>query len=233
MFVALEGIDGSGKTTTADEVVRRLAAAGLPVLRVNKKAPPCTDPLVEQHMTGLRRLLWPADHGSTEDPFRRMGELHWIYLMAAWFYTLQERVIEPAVTAGQSVVVDSWIYKFLARVRTHQEVPWQHTRTVFEHIRHPDLMVFLDVSPETALLRKGGAYTAGEAGNGATGQAGHQAFLEHQQALLATLHEFADAYDWVRVNTTGSDLSTASGQVAELVLSAMRPAFTSYGPAGS
>lgn len=79
------------------------------MLRVNKKAPPFTDPLVEQHMSGLRRLLWPADHGSTEDPFHRMGELHWIYLMAAWFFTLQERVIEPAVTAGQVVIVDSWI----------------------------------------------------------------------------------------------------------------------------
>jgi hypothetical protein len=50
-----------------------------------------------------------------------MGELHGIYLMVAWFYTLQERVIEPALTAGQLVIIiDSWIDKFLARVRTHQ-----------------------------------------------------------------------------------------------------------------
>jgi thymidylate kinase len=233
MFVALEGIDGSGKTTTADNVVRLLTVADLPVLRVNKKTPPFTDPLVEQHMIGLRRLLWPADQGSTEDPFRRMGELHWIYLMAAWFYTLQERVIEPALAAGQLVVVDSWIYKFLARVRTHPEVPWQHTRAVFDHIRHPDLVILLDVPPETALLRKAGAYTAGEAGNGAAAQAGHQGFLDHQRALHATLDEFADAHAWIRVDTSSSDLDTASSRVAQVVLSAMQPALTSNGWKGS
>ena len=112
-------------------------------------------------------------------------------------------------------------------------MPWQHTQTVFEHIRHPDLVVLLDVRPETALLRKGGAYTAGEAGNGAASQAGHRAFLDHQQALLATLHEFADTHGWVRVDTTNSDLATASSQVAQLVLAALQPAFTSYGAAGS
>lgn len=227
MFVALEGIDGSGKTSTADHVAMLLSAADVPVLRVNKKTPPFTDPLIAEHMAGLRRLLWPADHGSVEDPFRRMGELHWIYLMAAWFYTLQERVIEPAVAAGQVVVVDSWIYKFLARVRIHHEVPWQHTRAVFEEIRHPDLVVMLDVPPETALLRKAGAYTAGEAGNQANEQAGHQAFLDHQRDLLATLHELADAHAWTRLDTGSSDLETASSRVAQVVLRALQPAFSS------
>ncbi|HJQ01755.1 MAG TPA: dTMP kinase [Jatrophihabitans sp.] len=233
MFVALEGIDGSGKTSTADNVARILAAADLPVLRVNKKAPSFTDPLVEQHMIGLRRLLWPADHGSTEDPFRRIGELHWIYLMAAWFYTVQARVIEPAIADGQFVIVDSWIYKFLARVRTHREVPWQHAQGVFDHIRHPDLVVLLDVAPETALLRKAGAYTPGEAGNSAVAPAGHQAFLDHQQALLATLYEFADVHGWIRVDTNSSDLDTASSQVARVVLGAMQPGLTSSGSAGA
>ncbi len=104
---------------------------------------------------------------------------------------------------------------------------------MFDHIRHPDLVVLLDVPPETALLRKAGIYTAGEAGNDAAILAGHQGFLDHQQALLATLHEFADAHGWIRVDTSSSDLDTASSRVAQVVLSAMQPALTSNGSPGS
>jgi hypothetical protein len=104
---------------------------------------------------------------------------------------------------------------------------WQHARAVFDHIRHPDLVGLLDVSPETALLRKADAYTAGEAGNQAAAQAGHQAFLDHQQEPLATLHEFADAHDRARLDTSCSDLETASSRVAQVVLSAMQPALSS------
>ena len=73
VFVCLEGIDGSGKTTaiaTAGELLRQ---KGFPVVFSDKKEVDFGSSYVQRHMTALQKVIWghPPD-----DPYLELGDMH-------------------------------------------------------------------------------------------------------------------------------------------------------------
>jgi dTMP kinase len=217
-FISLEGIDGAGKTTTVREV-EKIALPEHNLITIEKKTLTFVDQIVSAQMTSLHRLLWRE---GPEDPFYRLGAAHWMHLMGAWFATLDHTLITPALASGRTVLIDSWIYKFMARLRT-KSVPPEVVHGVFRHLRHPDTVVYLDVAPHRAAARKT-ILTKGESGNPRHGEPTEREFIRHQSEMRGLLEEYAHADGWIRLNIDDHTVESIAQQVLGAILHTRAPA---------
>ncbi|PWK61197.1 dTMP kinase [Roseicyclus mahoneyensis] len=141
LFVSLEGIDGSGKSTQARRLAEALRAQGRdPVLtREPGGAPGAED---------IRRLLVEGD------PDRWSPETEILLFTAARRDHL-ERTIRPALAAGRDVITD----RFADSTRVYQGATRGDLRGLVDDVHalvigiEPDLTLILDMDPEAALTR--------------------------------------------------------------------------------
>jgi dTMP kinase len=141
VFVSLEGIDGSGKSTQA-----RLLAEALGPETLLIREPGGTDAAER-----IRELL--ADPGLEIDPFAEL------LLFSAARADLVARVIRPALEAGRQVVADRFADSSVAYQGGARGLGTSHvlslTDTVIDGL-WPDLTVLLRVDPEVGLGRADG-----------------------------------------------------------------------------
>lgn len=141
MFLSLEGIDGSGKSTQARLLADHLRAAGREVVRTR-------EPGGSDGGEAIRRLLVEGD------PDRWSPETEILLFNAARRDHL-ERLIEPALARGAWVVSDRFadstrVYQGATRGDLRGLVDALHTLVIG---REPDLTVVIDMDPATALQR--------------------------------------------------------------------------------
>ena len=141
MFIVFEGIDGAGKTTQINLLADALRAKGY-------------DPYVTAEPTGMqtgkeiRRVLSGA---VSKTPTQ----------VAAMF--VQDRIdhnvdpeqgIETMLAAGKAVICDRYYYSSLAYQGSLTDFDWvMAANCTCPEIRHPDLCIFLDLSPEESMKR--------------------------------------------------------------------------------
>jgi dTMP kinase len=141
LFISLEGIDGSGKSTQAARLVEWLEARGRAPLRTRE---PGGSPGAEE----IRRLLVEGD------PERWSAETEILLFTAARRDHL-ERTIRPALAAGRDVVTD----RFADSTRVYQGATRGELRGLVDRIHaaaidmEPDLTLILDMDPKLALSR--------------------------------------------------------------------------------
>ncbi len=191
MFISLEGIDGSGKSTQA-----KLLADALGAETVSIREPGGTDAAER-----IRSLL--ADSGLELDP---LAEL---LLFLAARADLTARVIAPALEAGRDVVCDrfadsSVAYQGAARGLGVGEVI-SLTDAASEGL-WPDLTLLLRVDPETGLGRAEGGDRFESEG------------LELQRAVAQAYEEIAQiASDRVVAIDGSGTVEEVHGRVMEAV----------------
>jgi len=174
MFISLEGIDGSGKSTQARHLADALQARGLDCLLTRE---PGGAPGAEE----IRRLLveGPPDRWSAETE---------ILLFNAARRDHLERTIRPALAAGKTVITD----RFADSTRIYQGATRGDLRGFADAIHslaigvEPDLTLILDMDPEIALTR-GLARASGE-------DRFEEFGLQFQQALRAGFRDLATQY---------------------------------------
>ena len=133
-LVVFEGIDGSGKTTIAKEIVKELEEEGLKALYT-----------YEPYSEEITSILNKLGRGSS-------AWLETLLMAADRYYHVQE-VIEPAINEGMTVVSDRYFYSSVAYQGARGADPdW--ILTVNRFVRKPDLAIYLDVPPEVGLERK-------------------------------------------------------------------------------
>jgi len=141
VFVSLEGIDGSGKSTQAKLLAEALGPDTLLI-----REPGGTDAAER-----IRELL--ADPGLELDPFAEL------LLFSAARADLISRIIRPAVEAGRNVVADRFADSSVAYQGGARELGTSHvlslTDTVIDGL-WPDLTILLRVDPEVGLERADG-----------------------------------------------------------------------------
>ena len=141
LFISLEGIDGSGKSTQARQLADWLRARGRDAVLTREPggAPGAED---------IRRLLVEGD------PDRWSPETEILLFTAARRDHL-ERTIRPALAAGRDVVTD----RFADSTRVYQGATRGDLRGLVDRIHaeaigvEPDLTLVLDMNPEVALQR--------------------------------------------------------------------------------
>ncbi len=149
-FVTLEGPDGSGKTAQAERLRALVAAAGRDVLLVR-----------EPGGTGagerIRSILMDR-HESSIHLTQRADAL----LFMAARAQLVERVIEPALAAGTTVISDRYLDSTLAYQGFGGELGLDQLLPVGRFATgglRPDLTILFDLPVEVGLARKSDAET--------------------------------------------------------------------------
>ena len=141
MFVSLEGVDGSGKSTQAELLAEAL---GPETLRIR-------EPGGTSAAERIRELL--ADPGLDIDSFAEL------LLFSAARADLVSRVIRPAVEEGRDVVADRFADSSVAYQGGARGLGTSHvlslTDTVIDGL-WPDLTILLRVDPEVGLGRADG-----------------------------------------------------------------------------
>ena len=135
-LIAIEGLDGSGKTTIAKRLVDLLTARGY-------KAIYTYEPYSDEFIEILNSIG------------RKMGALFEALIMAADRYYHLKEVIEPAVNAGMIVVTDRYYYSSLAyQGAKGADLAWIRELNKFAIV--PSVAIYLDIDPEAGLKRKAG-----------------------------------------------------------------------------
>ncbi len=142
-FIVFEGGDGSGKSTQALSLLRRLRRRGVKVLRTHE---PGGTPLGQS----LRRLLKSGE---------AMTPVSELMLFEAARAQLVQNVIRPFLEQGGVVIAD----RFTSSTMAYQGYGRGLDRELIDRLNReatgglePHLTVFLDLPVETALARKGG-----------------------------------------------------------------------------
>lgn len=141
MYIALEGVDGSGKSTVAKAVVERLVASGERAIMVREPGGTAVGEAV-------RELLLDSD---TLDPWAE------VFLFAAQRSELAREVIVPALESGTWVVSDRSYYSSIAYQGRGRGLGEARVRDINEIGLDgvlPERVFVLDVEPELALSRQ-------------------------------------------------------------------------------
>jgi dTMP kinase len=141
VFVSLEGVDGSGKSTQAKLLAEALGPETLLI-----REPGGTDAAER-----IRELL--ADPALEIDPFAEL------LLFSAARADLVSRVIRPSVEAGTDVVADRFADSSVAYQGGARGLGTSHVLSLVDTAIDglwPDLTVLLRIDPEVGLGRAGG-----------------------------------------------------------------------------
>lgn len=150
-YIALEGGDGSGKSTVGAALAARLERAGEKVVMVRE---PGGTPLGE----AIRTLLLDSE---TLDDWAE------VFLFAAQRAELAREVVEPALSSGEWVISDRSYYSSIAYQGRARGLGEQRVRSINEAGLDgvvPDHVFVLDVYPEAALARQDGPDRIGSEG---------------------------------------------------------------------
>jgi dTMP kinase len=140
-YIALEGGDGSGKTTLSSALAARLRAGGEEVVEVRE---PGGTPLGE----AVRELLLDSDH---VDPWAE------VFLFAAQRAQLVREVVAPALARGAWVISDRTYYSSIAYQGRARGLGEQQVREINEVGLEgvvPGRVFVLEVDPGTGLGRQ-------------------------------------------------------------------------------
>jgi len=140
-YIALEGIEGTGKSTVALRLAEHLRAGGRQVIVVRE--PGGTPP-----GEGIRDLLL---HGDDLEPWTEA------LLFAAQRAQLAAEVVRPALAAGTWVISDRTVYSSLAYQGGGRGLGVEQVRAVNAAGllgTWPEMVVLLEIDPATGLSRQ-------------------------------------------------------------------------------
>lgn len=145
-FITIEGCDGVGKTHQTRRLREYCEQMGYDVVFTRE---PGGSDIAEQ----IRRIILNADNSGMDD----MCEA---FLYAAARIQHLKDIVKPALEQGKVVFCDrfvhsSYVYQGLGRGLGLDKIVNLNQIAVGDYM--PDFTVFLDLSPEQAFLRKGGA----------------------------------------------------------------------------
>lgn len=155
MFITFEGMDGSGKTTQARQTVEFLKACGYDVLLTREPGGTAIGDQVRAVL--LDDMNNTNMHARTE-----------LLLFCASRAQLVAEVITPHLEQGGVVVCDRYIDSTFAYQGYGHGLNLNALRSVVQFATGgliPDVTVFLDIDPETALNRRAAGTLFGEAWN--------------------------------------------------------------------
>ncbi len=138
LFIAIEGMDGSGKGTIAQMLAAELSKRGI-------KAMQTAEPSNSIYGKKLREML-------SHDPDPKARAEEYLKLFVADRKEHLRYVILPALARGETVVCDRYKHSTIA-FQSAQGIPAKRIIEMHENLPVPGITIILDVSPKVALER--------------------------------------------------------------------------------
>ncbi len=137
VFICIEGLDGSGKTTHAHRLVRNLQKLGYDAVYT-------TEPSRGEIGKFIRASVLQGE--------KRLPRVVEAFLFALDRVDHLDKMVKPALKEGKIVISDRYVYSSLAyQGAAGLDIKW------IEGINRlailPDLAIYIDVSPEVAVKR--------------------------------------------------------------------------------
>ena len=140
-LIVIEGIDGAGKTTQASLLEAHLRAKGREVFRTAEPTP---------FPTGV--ALREALGGKTKKSECEMAVMFVLDRIAHNIHPTEG--IEAILAKGVDIICDRYYYSTLAYQGQSTDYAWVKAMNLAcPEIRHPDLCLYLDLTPEQSLER--------------------------------------------------------------------------------
>ncbi|MDX2047966.1 MAG: dTMP kinase [Chitinophagaceae bacterium] len=141
LFIALEGIDGSGKSTQVKLLAEKLMASGHKVYTTFEP----TDSTIGSFIRTILRGNNKADHRTIAALFAADRLDHVLN---------EENGILKKLKEGYTVVTDRYYFSSYAYHGTHADMDWVISiNAMAAEALRPDINIFIDVPPETAMQR--------------------------------------------------------------------------------
>lgn len=195
MLIAFEGIDGAGKSTVSQLLIKKLKSKlkDFDVLFYKKSSTDFNDELVDANMSQLKEILWPERQKVPET--NSFGSHFFLFLLAAWFSVVERSRVESLKCEKNLIVFDGWYYRAIAKGEIKGfDTKWM--QSLFVHVSEPDLVILLDVDPEISWQRRG-EFSAAELGkwDGFTGDS-CKSYCSYQGIVRKRLLELAKEKSW-------------------------------------
>ncbi len=137
VFICIEGIDGSGKTTAARRVVKALMEKGYDAVYTAEPSKGVFGNIVKKSiLQGTKRF--PKVLEAVIFAVDRVDHI--------------ENEIRPQLNAGRIVVCDRYLYSSIAYQGTSRRM-LEWVREINKHAIKPDLAIYIDVPPEVMVDR--------------------------------------------------------------------------------
>ncbi|WP_326580824.1 hypothetical protein OIE69_42460 [Actinacidiphila glaucinigra] len=228
-FIALEGIDGAGKTTLAREIsdlsypdlfaVEAVPEFRLPAdpdgryLFISRRQESLTSEYSAKLMKQAATMLWYSGDSTDLPPS------FWVTLQASWFTAHSETVLRPALEAGYNVIVDGWFYKFWSKLLA-QGYRLEQLETIFDGVRIPDVVVLMETDVGSVFDRRS-TFQPRELGmHAGYSRLSRETFIEYQERGLANLREFGSRWNWRRFDLPPGEEVDVSAKRLRSVLQA-------------
>jgi len=137
VFICIEGIDGSGKTTQAHRLVKTLTKKGYDAIYTTEPSRGTYGKIIREHiLQGNNRVPTVVE----------------AVLFAADRIEHVENEIKPFLKAGKIVICDRYVYSSIAyQGASDNNLEW--IREINKHAIKPDLAIYIDVPPEIVVNR--------------------------------------------------------------------------------
>ncbi|CAG7915104.1 Thymidylate kinase [Mammaliicoccus sciuri] len=194
-FICFEGLDGTGKSTIANNVTELLKKNESKILYLDKKNPNIESTYVNNHLKQIKKVLW---NYHKDDPLYELGDYHWLHLNASWFAALDNCVIKPLLEKNYIIIMDNWYYKLYARYKLKENFDSKLLDSSFGQLTKPDITIFLDIEPEISVNRRDD-FSITETGNmdGLTGKTKDN-YLRYQSKVRNQLLNLSNSNNWNR-----------------------------------
>ena len=187
-FIVFEGIDGAGKTTHIPLLAEYLRGKG-------RRVAVTAEPTDGETGKMLRRALSGAIPSTP-------CELAALFVLDRIRHNVAPGGIEALLAAGEDVICDRYYYSTLAYQGSETDLKWLAEMNLScPAIRHPDLCIFLDLTPEESLAR------IAERGE-------EREIYETREKLAAVRSKFYQVFDLLQ-NRDRIAIVSASGSIPE------------------
>lgn len=203
MLLAIEGIDGAGKTHIARKLAYELNERDYLARYLNKSDIAFGDPFTDSRLRLLREILWPQQG---EPKIDLLGTHFYLFLLASWFSALGQFLRREV---GKHInVLDGSHFRVVAKAHCRARIEPAQLLRYFTQAAEPDLVVLLQVDPRLSWHRRE-AFKETEIGrwDGYRGDP-REAYCAYQSEIQLFLTEMARERDWLIVRQTETTRDT-------------------------
>ncbi|MFF5488108.1 dTMP kinase [Streptomyces virginiae] len=140
-LIAVDGTDGTGKTTMLERIASELERRGVPVVHTRQ---PTTE---ARELDAFKVFLFEPERRDEID-YRAL-----LCMMIGDRLQHIHQVVLPALREGKVVLCDRYIYTQMVTTRTrgYDDEPWMYE--LYQHVVRPDLALLLDAPLDLACSR--------------------------------------------------------------------------------